>query len=65
MHLTEEDVADLLADLERVQRERKPHELTWKERIGKRKPLKQKNGNMRRNWTDIGGKGRWAHPLTG
>ena len=40
-------------------------ELSWRECRGKRKSLKQKNGNMRRRWGCFGGKGRWAHPSTG
>ena len=40
-------------------------ELTWRECTGKKKPMKQKNGNMRRSWRGFGGKGRWAHPSTG
>ena len=51
MVLSEEDVATLRADLERVQREKKP--------------LKRKNGNMRRSWKGFGGKDRWPHPSTG
>ena len=39
-------------------------ELTWRECSGKRKPLKQQNGNMRRSWRGFGGKGRWAYPST-
>ena len=49
MPLSEEDVAALLADLKRVQREKEATRADLEERRGKRKPLKQKNGNMRRS----------------
>ena len=51
MVLSEEDVAALRADLARVQRE-----------LGAIKTTKRE---LRRNWTDFGEKGRWAHPSTG
>ena len=65
MVLSEEDVADLLADLERVQWEKEATRADLERAQRERKPLKQKNGNMRRSWRGFGAKGRWACPSTG
>ena len=62
MVLSEEDVAALRADLERVQREKEATRADL-ERVQREKEAK--NGNMRRNWRGFGGKGRWAYPSTG
>ena len=50
MVLSEEDVADLIADLERAKREAGA--------------IKAKIGNVTRSWRGFRRKGRWAHPST-
>ena len=62
---SEEDVATLRADLERVKRKKEARRADL-ERVQREKGAAEAAiGNMRRSWRGFGKKGRWAHLSTG
>ena len=65
MPLSEEDVAALRADLEKVQREKEATQADLERVQREKEATDAENRDIRRSWTGFGEKGRWAHLSTG